>query len=83
MSICVAILLGMSVLAGIFLGVSFQNIAFCKVFCNVFMKKCYTFTICTGKFLVSIKAKYKLNSFVAYFCQHQWLQGGGRGAGNL
>ena len=49
------------------------------------MKKCYTFTICTGKLLVSIKAKYKLNSFVAYFCQYQWLQagGGGRGAGRL
>ena len=50
----------------VFLGVIFQNIAFCKVFCDIFMKKC-------SKFLVSIKVLYKLNSFVAYFCQHHWL----------
>ena len=33
---------GMSVCASI-LGISFQNIAFCKIFCDVFMKQMYHF----------------------------------------
>ena len=54
----------------VFVGISFKNIAFCKIFCNVFMNKCSF----ANKPLVSIKVLYKLNSFLAHCCQHHWLQ---------
>ena len=45
-----------------FLGISFQNIAFCKIFCDVFMKKNVAFLLFfASKLLVSIKVLYKLN----------------------
>ena len=57
-----------------YLGVSFLNIVFYKVVCNVFMKNVAFLLSFASKLLVSIKVLYKLNSFVAYFCQHHWLQ---------
>ena len=61
-------------LAGIILGVSFQNKAFCNVFLMYSLIKSSIFTIYASNLLESIKILYKFNNLVAYFCQHHWLQ---------
>ena len=58
----------------LFLGISFQNKAFCNVFLMYSLIKCSIFTIYASNLLESIKTLYKFNNLVAYFCQHHWLQ---------
>ena len=66
-----------------FLGVRFQNKAFCYVFLMYSIIKCSIFTIYASNLLELIKLLYKFNNLVAYFCHFFFGGGGGAGIATL